>query len=460
MAKIAIIDDEKKICELLQKILISFGYEASFSLEPQEFVYQLQPDMYCCLLLDLRLGDKNGLDYLEEIQRKDPHLPIIIMTAHETVQTAVEAMKKGAFHYISKPFDNDELEILVQQASKLYKLHAELKAYKMKEASQSNLELEMGHSEIIQRLRKQVFAVSKIPVSVLLTGESGTGKELVAKAIHAMSLLTNGPFVVIDCASIPETLIESELFGYEKGAFTGAVRSQLGKLEQAHGGTLFLDEISNIPFTVQAKLLRFLETRISERLGGRKEKIISTRIIAATNKVLPELIDKKIFREDLYHRLNEFPILLPPLRERSEDISYLALKFTQEFEVQIGKKISNISDQALKTLQAYPWPGNVRELRNVIKRAMVHAVERIEHIDLPEEVYKPLSYSTMEKISVPLRRDLSLYQATKEAIKLIEETLIRNALKLTGKKGKAAILLGIDEKTLYNKLKEYNIHSF
>lgn len=456
---IFIIDDEKELCLTLKKVLDSQGYQTKWTTDPEEFLASLHvKNDLGCVLLDLKLGGESGIDYLEKICEIDPRLPIIMITAYETVATAVEAMKKGAFHYLPKPFDNEELKVLVAKALEMRRLYLELQNFKEKTTDSLNLETEMGHSHVIQSLIQQVRAVAGTSVNVLLTGESGTGKELVAKNIHQSSLKKDGPFVPVDCASIPESLIESELFGHEKGAFTGAHAMQKGKLEQADGGTLFLDEVSNMPINVQAKLLRFLETHAFERVGGRKTLTVSIRVIAATNRELTPLIKDGGFREDLFHRLNEFPIQVPTLRERPEDIPYLGLKFLHEFEPQVNKTISGMSDAALASLQSYPWPGNVRELRNVMKRAMVVASGKIEKADLPREVKDPQTAGIQTELVIPVREDLPLLQASKEAASFVERKRIRDCLQRTeGHRKKAAELLGIDEKTLYNKLREYKI---
>lgn len=455
---IFIIDDEKELCLTLKKILEAQGYEVRWTTDPEEFLPHLPNNHFSCCLLDLKLGGLSGIDYLGKIHESDPHLPVIMITAHETVGTAVEAMKRGAFHYLPKPFDNEELKALIANAIKMRELYWELEDYKTGGTDGLNLELSMGNSIVVQTLIRQVRAVAATDVNVLLTGESGTGKELAAKNIHESSLRKKGPFVTVDCASIPESLIESELFGHEKGAFTGAHAMQKGKLEQADGGTLFLDEVSNIPVNVQAKLLRFLETHTFDRVGGRKTLAVSLRVIAATNRELPSLIKEGKFREDLFHRLNEFPIQVPALRERPEDIPYLSLKFLHEFEPQVGKTLSGIHDAALASLQSYPWAGNVRELRNVIKRAMVVASGKIEKADLPREIKNPAAAGIQTELNIPVREDLPLLQAAKEVAAFVEKKRIRDCLQRTeGHRRKAAQLLGIDEKTLYNKLKEYKI---
>jgi len=458
METIFIIDDEEQVYVTLKKVLEPRGYRVLWTADPQEFLAQLPNNGISCVLLDLNLSRASGMDYLVNIHEIDPHLPIIIMTAFGTVKTAVEALKHGAFYFVSKPFDIEEVTVLLAKAVSVRHLYWELKDFKEKVKGAESLVLNMGHSIAIQALSRQCHAVAQTDVNVVLTGESGTGKELVANYIHQFSKRKGGRLVTVDCASIPESLVESELFGHEKGAFTGAHALQKGKLEQVEGGTLFLDELSNIPINIQAKLLRFMETRTFERLGGRSPLTVSIRVIAATNRELPQAIKAGVFRQDLFHRLNEFPIQLSPLRERPEDIPYLAMRFLHEFEGQIGKRLSGISDEALERLERYPWPGNVRELRNVIKRAMAFASGKIESADLPNEVRNPVAAGVQKEITIPIRADLPLRQAVKKAVSVVEKQLIWDALQRTqGRKSKAVQLLGIDEKTLYNKLKEYKI---
>ncbi|MBI1870196.1 MAG: sigma-54-dependent Fis family transcriptional regulator [Chlamydiae bacterium] len=450
-----IVDDEQDLCLSVKRILGAEGHKVEWATHPETLLEQLPNNRFSCVLLDLKLGGESGIDYLSKIRESDPNLPIIIMTAYETVKTAVEAMKKGAFHYLAKPFDNEELKALVSNAVKMRRLYWDLEHYKAQCANRLDLESEMGDSQAIRTVIRQIHAVSQTDVNVLLIGESGTGKELVSKRIHDLSPRAQGPWIPIDCASLPETLIESELFGHEKGAFTGAHAQRIGKLEQAHGGTLFLDEIANIPLSIQAKLLRFMERRSFERLGGNQTVTVSLRVIAAANQDVQELIRQKQFRGDLYYRLNEFPIHLPPLRERCNDIPYLSLQFLHEFEKQLGKKVTGISEEVLEVFQKHPWPGNVRELRNTIKRAMVVANGEISKADLPNEIKSPISEQAQSNLTIPLKSDLDLLQSSSEAALFVEKKLIQQALSRTqGRKGKAAKLLGIDEKTLYNKLRE------
>ncbi|MBI2066981.1 MAG: sigma 54-interacting transcriptional regulator [Deltaproteobacteria bacterium] len=338
----------------------------------------------------------------------------------------------------------------------------EVEELKLEVAEMSDLEAFMLSSENVQKavLHGLVRSVAKADVNVLLTGESGTGKELTARVIHQLSTRSKGPFVAIDCAAIPETLIEGELFGHEKGSFTGADATLQGKLETANGGTLFLDEVSNIPTSVQAKLLRFLESREFERIGGRKSIRTDIRIIAATNTDLEELAKEKKFRMDLFYRLNEFPISIPPLRERREDIPMLSNRFLVKFQDAIQHKVVEISPTAMQKLQAYHYPGNVRELRNVIKRAMVVAKNQIEVNDLPVEVQKAQvgPKKIDPEIHVPILGEVSLPDAVRKKAQETERQMIIDALKKTGgHHGKAAELLGITSRTLYNKMRDLGL---
>jgi DNA-binding NtrC family response regulator len=458
MQKIFVIDDELDLCLTIKKILEQEGYSVDYSINAEQILQKIKTSDLSCILLDMKIGEQNGLNYIEKIKLVDPHLPIIMITAHDTTKTAVAAIKAGAFHYLAKPFDNEELKAIISQAIYVRNLYWELVSLQNKKTHEIDLEAIMGHSKIILDLIKQSSMVANTDFNVLITGESGSGKELVANNIHQLSNRRENSWIAIDCATIPETLIESELFGHEKGAFTGAHVNRIGKIETADQGTLFLDEIGNISYNIQAKLLRFLETRTFERLGGRTKISVNVRIIAATNKDLPRLIKDGIFREDLYHRLNEFPVYVKPLRERTEDIPYLALKFLNEFSVQVGKTFTGIDTEVFEILKSYPWPGNVRELKNIIKRAMVMAHEKIYKVDLPNEIINPQNFKIYNEMVVVLEPNDSLAQNIKNITQDIEKKLIIEALqKVNGRKGKAAKALGIDEKTLYNKIQQYKI---
>lgn len=396
---------------------------------------------------------------MQEIHENDPHLPVIILTAHETVKTAVHAMKQGAFHYMAKPFDNEELKVLVAKAVEQRKLYRQLNKLKAQVGEADELEGTMGSSPGIKEVIKLARSVAETNVNVLLLGESGTGKELVAQTIHNLSDRKGNPFIRVDCAAIPETLIESELFGHERGAYTGAVSQQKGKFEMADGGTLFLDEIGNIPTNVQSKLLGVLERHEFERIGGSKTLKACVRVIAATNFDFVKNSEKDLFRLDLLYRLNEFPITLPPLRERREDIPLLCTQFIRQLQPEVRKEVREISAEALERLLEYHFPGNVRELRNIVKRAMVMSPNGCISVgELPPEIRSREKRTFTKEIRVPVSYGLPLIEVSRQATIQIEKQLILDALARThGHQGRAAKLLGISQKTLYNKMRELGI---
>src|SRR3989338_4573280 len=459
METILVIDDEEDLCRTLEKVLTKEGYRVIWITSPGPALSLLQKESPSCVLLDLKIGETDGLTVLKEIQEHDLHLPVIILTAYETVKTAVYAMKQGAFHYMAKPFDNEELKIFLLKAIEHRKLQFQLHNLKENLAGASELENTMGSSSKIREIIKLVWSVAETNINVLLLGESGTGKELVAQMIHNLSDRKGGSFVRVDCAAIPETLIENELFGHEKGAFTGATNLQKGKFEIADGGTLFLDEVGNIPANVQSKLLGILESHTFERIGGRQPIKTSVRVIAATNSDLMKNSEKDLFRLDLLYRLNEFPIHLPPLRERKEDIPLLCTRFIRQLQPEVKKEVKEIATEVLERLMEHHFPGNVRELRNIIKRAMVMSSNGcISLSELPTEIKNREKRTFTKEISVPISYGLPLIEVSRQATVQIEKQLILDALARThNHQGKAAKILGIGQKTLYNKIKEYGI---
>lgn len=450
--KVVLIDDEPDLCDAVGKVMTKAGFSFESAITGKEGLEKVRGSMTDVVILDMVLPDTNGLVMLKALKEIEPDLPVIILTGHETVKSAVETMREGAYTYMTKPFSNDELEITVRHAADTWQLVKEVRFLRLKVHSWLAERGLFTISESMKRVAKLIESVSQTDVTVLLTGESGTGKELISNAIHKGSRRSGGPFVPVDLTACPETLVESELFGHERGAFTGAVASRSGKVEMANGGTLFLDEIGNLPPHIQAKLLRMLENRVVERLGGRREIPVNIRVIAATNINLKKAIESGSFKTDLYHRLNEFPIEIPPLRERVEDISFLTDHFIKSFNREMHKKITGISSDALKKLETYPWPGNVRELKNTIKRCMVVASKKITVEHLPSEVRK----ISADSIALPANRGLR--ESVKEVTREVEKKLIMEALeKSGGKKSVAAKMLGVDEKTLYNKMREYQI---
>jgi len=454
MNRILIVDDEKDMRWLLSNFLKEDGYtvdEAEDCGDALDFFKKNSPPDL--VLLDLRMpGEMDGIDLLKKIKTTRPEIQVIILTAYGDIGSAVEATKLGAYDYLTKPFENERLRITIKRALESQKLTQEVFQLKIELKREFDLESIMGTSSEIKKIFEQVNKVACTHFTVLIEGESGTGKEIVAHAIHRASLRGNGPFVAVDCGAIPETLIESELFGYEKGAFTGADRGKKGQFELADNGTIFLDEIGNLPYHVQNKLLRMIQERQIQKLGGKQAFPIDVRIIVATNIPLLKLVEERKFRSDLYYRLDEFKIELPSLRKRKEDIPFLAKEFIEEGNLELKKNVKGLQKDSLTMLIHHHWPGNVRELKNVIKRAVLLAEDVIEpsHLIFDNGVPAPLAVLLEEEIT----EDMSL----KEVAKMAEKRAIERAIvKSTGNKSKASKMLKIDYKTLLSKIKEYNI---
>jgi two-component system, NtrC family, response regulator AtoC len=420
------------------------------------------------VITDLRMPKLGGMDLLRAALREDPTLPVVILTAHGTVDTAVEALKSGAFDFITKPFDQDEVRLIVQKALRTRALAA--RDASRQDASHSGVPVPsgvrfgiIGGSDAIQALYQVIDRVADTPTTVLVTGESGTGKELVARALHEHSGRAQGPFIKVNCAAIPKDLMESELFGYEKGAFTGAVSSKPGRFELADGGTLFLDEIGEIPLEMQVKLLRVLQESEFERVGGVRTMRVDVRLVAATNRDLKREIGAGSFRDDLFYRLNVVPVSLPPLRERKSDIRQLAGFFLDKFNKRLKKHVGGIDPEALELLTRYRWPGNIRELENIVERAVLFADgERISVADLPPELTSeggPITSSAppREEGAAPLGAE-GLKAQVKAATTRLERDLILRALKQTNANvTHAARLLKISRKGLQLKMKELEL---
>jgi DNA-binding NtrC family response regulator len=449
MNNILIIDDEKAICSSL-----SFALENEYNV----FVAQTPEEALKCyfnsnidiVLLDLKLGEYNGMDVLKRIRESNKEAVVIIMTAYGTIKSSVEAMKAGAYHYITKPIDIEELKILISKGLDYIKMNTTIRLLNEEINRKYGYQGIIGKSESIKKVFDVISKVKDIDSNIIITGESGTGKELVAKAIHFQSKRRKERFETVNCASIPKSLLESELFGYEKGAFTGALKNKKGKFELAHRGTLFLDEVGEMEYFLQSKLLRFIQEKEIVPLGATEKKKIDVRIIAATNKDLKEEIKKGNFREDLYYRLNVISIHLPPLRERKEDIPLLIKHFIDKFNRSMGKQIKGIDKNALKCLESYPFPGNIRELENIIERAV--ALTNAHYItieDLPVEV--------LEKRDLYLETENLIPVFYGEDLKTIEKKVILTTLnKTNGNRKKTAEILGISERGLRYKIKEYS----
>ena len=468
MQTILIVDDDKSIRYSLKRmmeekysILTAQNGEEALSRAKETF-----PDL---IIMDIKMPGRNGIEVLREIKLIDPKSLVIIMTAYGTTETAIEAMKYGAFDYILKPFPIPQMKGLVEKALALRKLMKEEVTYAPAVGPAEKEERIVGSSSKMQEIYKMIGQVAPSDVTVLIRGESGTGKELIARAIYHHGLRSNQPFLPVNCAAIPDTLLESELFGHEKGAFTGATSRRIGKLEQCQGGTIFLDEIGDMSLSTQAKLLRVLQEKSFERLGGMETIKVDIRFIVATNKNLEKVISNDKFREDLYYRLNVVSITIPPLRERREDIPELVSYFLRKFNRELKKGVVGITPSAMEKITSYGWPGNVRQLENVLKRAMVLCQgEWILEDQLlfekawdREEEEEDLSKKNFEDFLDTLFEELSSGLATSEGldmISMLERGLILRALQKTGgNQLKAALLLGINRITLRGKMERYHI---
>jgi DNA-binding NtrC family response regulator len=440
--RILVVDDEELQREMLGGFLQKEGFSVSLAGSGETALKLCQDEFFEVALIDLKMPGMDGIELLSNLKELNPEIQVIVITAHGSIETAVEAMRRGAFHYVNKPVDLEELKVNVKKALENQKILAENRFLKEQlEEKYKDLKI-IGESKAIKEVLSTVARVAKSDSTVLIRGESGTGKELVARAIHALGDRASQKFISLSCAAIPETLLESELFGYEKGAFTGATRRKEGRFELADSGTLFLDEIGDLSLETQVKLLRVIESQEFERLGGKETIKVNVRIISATNQDLEKKIKEKSFREDLYYRLNVVSIFIPPLRERKGDILPLVEHFVQKYNQKTGKKIQGITTDAKDILLSYPWPGNIRELENVIERAIV--LGRGEAIDKSDLAY--LSFQKTEQFP----SDFSLRELEKSQIlKVLEKT--------EGNLTQAAELLGIHRNTLRLKIKEYEI---
>jgi DNA-binding NtrC family response regulator len=450
---VLIVDDEVGARESL-KMILKNDYEIFLAKNAEEALVQIKVHSPDVILLDIILPDLDGLRVLERIKQSDPDIIVIMITATKTVKTAVEAMKLGAYDYVTKPFDIDELRLIITRSLSTKALEQEIK-YRREEMDKSvdfgNI---IGKSKGMKEIFKVVKQIADSKSTVLIMGESGTGKELISRAVHYNSNRKSYPFVTINCAAIPETLIESELFGHEKGAFTNAIERKLGRFEVAHQGTLFLDEIGELSLTTQAKILRFLEEKEFNRVGGSKTIKVDVRLITATNKDLNQLIKKANFREDLYYRINVVPIIIPPLRERKDDIPLLIDHFINKFSIENNKKVKGIDKEALEMILQYEWPGNVRELENLIERVI--ALTSNEYIQLNE---LPFSFKNTPKINglkeSVLDGKVSFLQAEED----FEKEVILDALKRTNYiQSHAAEILGISRRILKYKMDKLGIN--
>jgi two-component system response regulator AtoC len=443
-AHLLVVDDDPITLDLLKEVLSKEGYGVETALSGEEAIKQGMDTFFDLIVTDVRMGEKDGMEVLRSFKKISPETTVIMITAFGSIETAIEAIREGAFDYISKPFKLDEIRFTIRRALEQRRLLQENKFYRQELLDKYQFENVIGRTPQMFQVYKTIAKVADTKSTVLLYGERGTGKELIARSIHYNSLRNNRPFIPVDCASIVETLIESELFGHVRGAFTGALSTKKGLFEEADGGTIFLDELSNLSLSIQTKLLRFLQEHEIKRVGGTESVRVDVRVIAATNQPLEPLIKNGKFREDLFDRLNVVSITLPPLRERKEDILLLANHFLQKFSEENHKNISHISPEALEILIQYAWPGNVRELEHTIERAVIltpHPIILPE--DLPRKIFEEAKGAEMlfPEESLPLKEVEKRY-----VLKVLQET--------KGNKKKAAEILGIDRTTLYRILEK------
>lgn len=441
--KILIVDDNENILEVVRMRLESVGYEVSTAANARNALDLVKDAPFDLVITDLKMTERNGIQLMEDIQLVNPEIPVIILTAHGSIENAVEAMKKGAYSYLTKPFNDNDLALHVKKALEKQSLTREIKRLRQDLLEKYHLENIVGKSPVMQLVFEQIIKVAPSPSTVLILGESGTGKEMIAKAIHYNSPRANKPFLAVNCSALPESLLENELFGHIKGAYTGATDDRDGLFMAANGGTLFLDEIADAPLTTQVKLLRALQEREILPVGGHAPRKVDVRLIVATNKDLKKAIEEGTFREDLYYRIHVIPVSLPPLRERKEDIPLLADHFLQKYAILMNREIHGFKPEALQRIMLYEWPGNVRELEHRIEHAVVMAAE---------------NYISPEDLFPSRREEPGGFKTIKAAREEFEEEYVRNLLRITkGNVSTAAKLAGHQRIALYNLIKKYGI---
>lgn len=450
--RILVVDDDPGMQAALQEVLAKRGYEGDSAFSAEEALEKTAANSYDLILLDVKLPGISGLEAIPRIMSQGDQGDIIMMTAHGSREMALEAIGKGAYDFFTKPFNLQEMDIVIKRAIERRRLKGEVERLKSRLCKEAGLiEKIIGASRCMKQLKGMIQRIAPLETTVLITGESGTGKELVADLIHSLSPRVSGPFIKINCASIPENLLESELCGHERGAFTGAVSMKEGKFELAHKGTILMDEIGEMPFTLQAKLLRLVEQKQFERLGGKKAITVDVRIIAATNQDLTSLIKEKRFREDLYYRLNVGAIYVPPLRERKDDLPLLIDHFLREINVKLGTNVTAVSREGMELLLNHDWPGNVREFANLLERAVIHCSGRTLS---GEEV--SMAFQRAPRIEETSERETAI--SLGETLDEIEKTLIITALrKNKGKQSDAARSLGLNPKNLWKKIRKHHI---
>ncbi len=445
------VDPNEKSRDTLRAVLLPDGFsihEANDYNSAMQCLNTITPDL---IILDFKLAGKNGIELATAVKERMPTVPIIMITDDGDMRVVVQAIRGGIYDYMTKPVNANDLRLSINKALEEKQLKEEVRSLKVQLEGRTSLLDRMGTSEQVQSLVRLLEKIAPTPFTVLIEGESGAGKELVARAIHDMSNVSDGPFIAVDCGAIPETLFESELFGYNKGAFTGASTNKTGFFEAANNGTLFLDEVCNLSYTSQQKLLRAIEERKVQRLGSVTSKPVSVRIVAASNRQLEQDVEARLFRVDLLYRLKEVSVKVPPLRERQEDVCYLAQKFLKEFSEQLAFSAKSFAGNALMSMMNYPWPGNVRELRNVVRQSALTC----DGITILNE---HLPFSNTEESNLQENEfklgEMSLTEIVQEYSKKIEREIIINTLKLTnGNKMQATKMLKIDYKTLHRKIK-------
>jgi DNA-binding NtrC family response regulator len=443
--KIAVIDDEPIVCREIKRGLSREGYAVEAFADAESGLKAMQQDPFDLVLCDLRLPGMGGLDALKHIRTHHPQTEVVLITGFGTLDSAIEAIRAGAFHYVAKPIKMAEIRLLVKRALEKVALVREKEALKEALFSRDQPADIVGHSRAMTEVFRLIEKVAPLDCTVLIQGESGTGKEMIARALHRRSPRNQGPFVSFNCGGFTEELISNELFGHEKGAFTGANETKIGLLEAAHTGTIFLDEISEMPSTMQVKLLRFVEERVLLRVGGVKPLPVDVRLLAASNQDLADMVKRRTFREDLFYRLNVVAITLPPLRSRRDDIPLLVQHFLDKYSRAFAKEVKGVSPQVMQILSTYPFPGNVRELENIVERAVALSEEtELSVRDLPSDLQE-LSIKSLEK-----NHWLSLEEKEKE---YIQEVLVKTGYK----KHLAADILGVPRTTLWRKMRRFGL---
>jgi DNA-binding NtrC family response regulator len=448
-ARILVVDDDRAMCQLLVDLLSEDGYTVDVAYDGESAIEKHRASRFDLTITDLMMPKMKGVELVRRLREADGGAAVLLITAFGTIESAVEAMHAGAFHYVTKPFHNDEILIQVKRALEQQSLRLELQRLRTEVQARDRFQNIVGQSEAMQKVLESVAQVSDLAANLLIEGESGTGKEIVARAVHFNSARAGGPFVAVNCAAIPENLLESELFGYVRGAFTDARRDRRGLFQEARGGILFLDEISEIPLTLQAKLLRVLEDKEVRPLGANQSEKVDARVVSASNQNLGEMVRAGRFRQDLYYRLNVIRITLPPLRQRKDDIPLLVNHFIRKFAEGAKREVQGMDSSALALLKAYDWPGNIRELEHAVEHAVLLGKEPvIGAADLPAHLVARGDGALTA--GQALAKHLTLHDLEREYIgKILQST--------HGNKTEAARILGVDRTTLYRKLEEYKL---